>query len=223
MKDCIIITAGGTGTRFRSDLPKQFVLLKGKPILMNTVQRFYDVNNEFKFILTLPSEHTELWKQKCDEFNFDIAHQIVKGGSTRFHSVKNAVQCIKDARLVGIHDGVRPLVSSKTIKTLFETALEKGNAVASQDIFFSIRNIINTASFSVNRDEYKEIQTPQVFQYSILKEAYSVDFASEFTDDAAVVEKTGVKINLVSGNRENIKITTEQDLRIAEALWNTVF
>jgi len=223
MKDYVILTAGGKGSRMKSDLPKQFIELKRKPILIHTLERFFNYDNNLNFIITLPEIYISYWKKLCDEFEVKIDHQVIRGGETRFHSIKNALNQIEDAGLICIHDGVRPLVSRDTIKNTMKTALYKGNAVASQDIYFSVRKIEKTENYSVLRENLKEIQTPQVFDFNIIKRAYSMEYSSEFTDDATVVERLGIKINLAEGNRENIKITTEQDLRIAEILWETVF
>jgi 2-C-methyl-D-erythritol 4-phosphate cytidylyltransferase len=223
MNDFIIITAGGAGNRFKSDIPKQFMEFRGRPILMHTIQRFYDFKNDINIILTLPEVHIQYWKQTCNKYNFTVKHHIVTGGKSRFHSVKNAIHSISNAGLVGVHDGVRPLVSTAAIKNTYETAQLKGNAIASQDIFFSLREIKEFESIAVNRKNYKEIQTPQFFSFEILKDAYNTKYSDDFTDDATVVEKAGIKINLVSGNRENIKITTVHDLKIADALWDSVF
>lgn len=220
MNDYVIITAGGTGNRMKSDTPKQFLLLKEKPILMHSIERFFKYSNDLNIILSLPGEFISYWKGLCDKHKFTIKHTVVKGGTTRFYSVKNALQEVKDVGLVAVHDGVRPLVSSKTIKNTYETARLKGNAIASLDIYFSLRRIEDLETFAVNRNDYKEIQTPQTFESKLLKKAYSSEYEESFTDDATVVEKLGITINLIEGNPENIKITTKNDLIIAEALIN---
>ena len=218
MNDYVIITAGGTGSRMKSDVPKQFILLKGKPILMHSIERFFNFNNDLNIIISLPEEFILYWKNLCDKYKFTIKHTVVKGGTTRFGSIKNALQKVKNVGLVAVHDGVRPLVSGITIKNTFETARLNGNAVASRDIVFSLRRTEETKNIAVNRSNYKEIQTPQTFQSELLKKAYNSEYEESFTDDATVVEKLGVAINLVEGNSENIKITTKNDLKIAEAL-----
>lgn len=218
MNDYVIITAGGTGSRMKSDVPKQFILLKGRPILMHSIDRFFNFNNDLNIIISLPEEFILYWKNLCEKYKFTIKHTVVKGGTTRFASIKNALQEVKNVGLVAVHDGVRPLVSGKTIENTYKTARLKENAVASRDIVFSIRRTDEIKNIAVNRSNYKEIQTPQTFQSELLKKAYNSEFEERFTDDATVVEKMGVSINLVEGNSENIKITTKNDLKIAEAL-----
>ncbi|MCD4793815.1 MAG: 2-C-methyl-D-erythritol 4-phosphate cytidylyltransferase [Bacteroidales bacterium] len=222
MKDYVIITAGGTGSRMKSDIPKQFLLLKGKPILMHSIERFFNYNNDLNIVISLPEEFISYWKNLCDKHKFAIEHTVVKGGTTRFNSIKNALQEVKGAGLVAVHDGVRPLVSGKTIENTYKTARLKGNAVASRDIYFSLRKTEGLKNFAINRNDYKEIQTPQTFESELLKEAYSLKYEESFTDDAAVVERLGVTINLIEGNPENIKITAKNDLIIAEALINRI-
>ena len=223
MIEYVIITAGGTGLRMKSDTPKQFLPLKGKPILMHSIERFYNYNNDLIIIISLPEEFIPYWKNLCEKYKFAIMHSVVKGGSTRFNSIKNALQNLKDPGLVAVHDGVRPLVSVKTIENTFKTARIKGNAVAVQDIVFSIRRTEGTKNVAVNRSNYKEIQTPQTFESELLKKAYNSEYEESFTDDATVVEKLGITVNLVKGNPENIKITTKNDLMIAETLIDSIF
>jgi 2-C-methyl-D-erythritol 4-phosphate cytidylyltransferase len=222
MNKYTIITAGGTGTRMKSDVPKQFLLLKGRPILMHSIERFFIYNNSIKIIISLPEEFISYWEELCKKYSFNIKYTIVKGGKTRFYSIQNALKEVANGGLVTVHDAVRPLVSIKTIENTFNVAEINGNAIASRDIFFSVRKVEELKNYAVNRNDYKEIQTPQTFKSELLKEAYSTDFEKKFTDDATVVEKLGVKINLVEGNPENIKITTKNDLIIAEALLNCI-
>lgn len=222
MKRFAIITAGGTGSRMNSEIPKQFLLLANLPVLMHTINQFHKFDNRIHIILSLPENSFDYWKNLCEKYNFTLIHKIVAGGKTRFHSVKNALNMIHEDGVVAVHDGVRPLVNTGTMKRTFETAEKKGNAVASYNIFFSLRKIIEDDNFAVNRDFYKEIQTPQTFNVFKIQDAYNLDFKEEFTDDASVFEAAGNKINLVSGNRENIKITSREDLIIAEALLNSI-
>ena len=222
MKHFAILTAGGTGTRMKAKIPKQFLLLGNLPILMHTVKRFYQFDNQITIILSLPENYIEYWKNLCAEYHFTIKHHIVKGGETRFHSIKNALDLITEEGVVSVHDGVRPLVSSETVKRTFEAAEKIGNAVAYSDIVFSLRTIKNNTNVTVNRDLYKEIQTPQVFYVKDLQNSYNVKFKEEFTDDASVFEAGGHKIHLVKSNKENIKITSPEDIVIAEALLNRV-
>jgi 2-C-methyl-D-erythritol 4-phosphate cytidylyltransferase len=221
MKRKVIIVAGGKGTRMLSEIPKQFLKIGNEPVLIHTLKRFYSFSTDIEIILVLPENEITQWKKICKEYKFEIPHKLAYGGSTRFQSVKNGVRNINEPCLVAVHDGVRPLVSSRTIKIAFKIAAEKGNAVPAIKIEPSIRFITNEKNKTVDRNQYRIIQTPQVFQSNLLKKAYQQDFQDSFTDDASVVENTGVDINLVEGNPENIKITTKKDLRIAEALLNS--
>ncbi len=222
MKYFVVITAGGIGTRMNSEIPKQFLKSGNLPILMHTLKKFYDFDNKLQIILSLPSNYFDYWNNLCVEYGFDVNHRIVAGGKTRFHSIKNALETINEAGIVAVHDGVRPLVSNGTIKRTFEKAQHSGNAVAACDIVFSIRKVENNTNNAVNRNAYKEIQTPQTFDVKALQEAYNFGFKEEFTDDASVFEAAGHTINLVEGNRENIKITSPEDLLFAEILLNRI-
>lgn len=221
MNTYIVIVAGGSGSRMGSDIPKQFLLLSGKPILMRTIEKFHQFDSNIKVILVLPSTQHEYWAKLCIDYSFTIPHSIVSGGETRFHSVLNGLNTINDIShcIVGIHDGVRPLVSTKTIETCYQVATALGNAVPAVDMIDSMREIDQKTSKHVNREKFKAIQTPQVFNFGLLRRAYTLRFNPAFTDDASVLEAAGVSINLVEGNRENIKITTPTDLLIAEALF----
>jgi len=221
MKRKVIIVAGGKGTRMLSETPKQFLKIGNEPVLIHTLKRFYSFSKEIEIILVLPENEITQWKKICKEYKFDIPHKLAYGGRTRFQSVENGLRNINESCLVAVHDGVRPLVSTRTIKNAFKIASEKGNAVPAIKIEPSIRFITNEKNKAVDRNQYRIIQTPQVFQSNLLKKAYQQDFQDSFTDDASVVENTGVDINLVEGNPENIKITTKKDLRIAEALLNS--
>lgn len=213
-----IIVAGGSGERMISDVPKQFLELKGTPILMKSIQAFSRFNAEMEIIVVLPEHQKELWVHLCQKHHFHIKHQVVSGGVTRYHSVKNALQRIGPDGVVGVHDGVRPLVSETTLQRVFEMATMHGNAVPYIDIVESIRFVEKEENRPVDRNMYKLIQTPQAFDCKSILKAYEQKFDPLFTDDASVVEKAGIKINLVPGNRENIKITTQADLKLVEAL-----
>jgi 2-C-methyl-D-erythritol 4-phosphate cytidylyltransferase len=210
-----IVTAGGIGSRMGTGVPKQFIPVCGKPILMHTFDRFIDYDPEMKFILSLPEEFISYWIELCEEYAFSIKHEIVYGGETRFHSVKNALEKVKGHGFTAVHDGVRPLVSLDTLLRAFNSANEFGNVVVSRDIPFSIRVIDENGSRSIDRKLYKEIQTPQIFKTDLLKKAYEQEYSCLFTDDASVVERLGEKIRMCDGNPENIKITTQTDLTIA--------
>ena len=201
----------------QSVVPKQFLLLKDKPILMHTMQTFHDVYNELEFILVLPGEHISHWETLCEKHHFDIAHQVCSGGDTRFYSVRNGLELIPEEGLVAIHDGVRPLVSEKVIVEGFELAAEKGNAIPCVGISESVRIADGTTSLPADRSVLRIIQTPEVFRVSLIKRAYQADYHTAYTDDASVLERMGEKIHLFPGNPENIKITGPTDLVVAEA------
>ncbi len=218
MKKLVIIVAGGSGKRMGAVVPKQFLLLKSKPVLMHTISCFYNYDNEMEIIVVLPKEHINIWNQLCVDYNFTIKHQITEGGSERFYSVKNGLEKINYNGIVAIHDGVRPLVSNETIKRCFKKAFETGAAIPVIPIVESLRIVDGDTSKSVNRSEYVSVQTPQCFNIELIKSAYQQDFSNTFTDDASVVEKFGHQVSLVNGNIENIKITSPQDLILAEYL-----
>lgn len=219
MKKYVIIVAGGTGERMNSEIPKQFLLLNELPVLMRTILAFYNHDSNIDIILVLPEDHILYWKNICPQYNFTVKHRIVHGGQTRFHSVKNGLELVSHKQsLVAVHDGVRPLVSQATIQTCFDTAAIFGNAVPVVEIFESLRVLENNLNKSIDRTNLRIIQTPQVFKADQILGAYLQEFLLDFTDDASVIESTGKSIHLVSGNRENIKITTAQDLIIASAL-----
>lgn len=217
MKKFVIIVAGGSGLRMGSDIPKQFIQIKGIPILMHTIRRFFNYDPNINIVLALPAEHIVYWKTLCEDFSFGISHSIVKGGSTRFYSVKNAVDSISNEySVIAIHDGVRPLVSLDTISECFKEAADKGTAIPVLEIVDSIREIKSGKSTAVDRKNYRIVQTPQVFRSTIIKKAYHQAYRPEFTDDATVVESSGTTVFLTNGNMENIKITTPSDLKYAE-------
>ena len=219
MKQYAIIVAGGTGQRFESQIPKQFLRLKGLPILMHSIKAFINFDNSIEIIIALPENHFETWNDLCRNHHFKIQHQKVIGGKTRFHSVKNALDAVKsDDGIIAVHDAVRPLVSKETLKRCFDTARKKGSAVPVVALYDSIRELKEPNSVPVDRNSFVLVQTPQVFKTKLLKESYNQPYLPEFTDDAHVVEKAGTPVILVEGNRENIKITDKADLLIAEAL-----
>ncbi|MDP4205975.1 MAG: 2-C-methyl-D-erythritol 4-phosphate cytidylyltransferase [Bacteroidota bacterium] len=217
MKRYALIVAGGSGSRMGSSLPKQFLPLKGKPVLFRTLSVFYHFDPEIEIILALPDTQIPYWNELISSQQEKIPHQIVPGGKTRFHSVKNALQKITEEGIVFIHDGVRPLVSPETLMRCLNLTIEKGNAIPVLPSNESLRRIEKDSSVAVDRSQYVMVQTPQVFHSSIILEAYNQKFSPLFTDDASVVEKLGYPIHLTEGNRENIKITHPSDLIIAEA------
>ena len=218
MEKHIIIVAGGSGSRMQSAIPKQFLLLKEKPILMHTIAAFKKYDNACEIILVLPEKDFDYWNTLCNKYNFTTEHQLVKGGKSRFHSVLNGLNSLDNSGIIAIHDGVRPLVSVQTIADCISVAALKGNAIPVVVVNDSVRKIDFKTNHSVERKNYRLVQTPQCFKAEIIKKAYQQDFSEEFTDDASVLEAIGTKINLVQGNPENIKITTEVDLKIAQAL-----
>ncbi|MFI5162455.1 MAG: 2-C-methyl-D-erythritol 4-phosphate cytidylyltransferase [Sphingobacteriales bacterium] len=214
-----IIVAGGSGTRMRSAVPKQFLLLNGIPMLMHTINAFHFSNTQPKVIVVLhPDSHT-YWNELCAEHNFTIAHELINGGETRFHSVKNGINAIEpDDAIIAIHDAVRPLVAKEIIDESYDCAEKYGNAIVAIKSRDSVRQIKDNRSQSLNRDEIYLIQTPQTFQAEQLKKAYLQPYQESFTDDASVVEQTGVNINLIAGSYQNMKITFPEDIAIAEFL-----
>jgi len=213
--ETVIITAGGIGKRMEANLPKQFLCIDGKPILMRTIQRFFDYNANIQIIVTLPNDWMKFWKELCEKHDFQISHEIVEGGKERFHSIKNALKSVK-GKVVGVHDGVRPFVSIATIQSCFAEATIKGAAIPFLAMKESIREVGIGSSRAVNRAHFITIQTPQCFQKELLVKAYEQDYHEGITDDASLVEQLGVTIQLVPGNEENCKITSPIDLKIAE-------
>ena len=216
----VVIVAGGNGLRMGADIPKQFLPVGGKPVLMRTIERFYLYDSSMQIVLVLPEEQQEYWRELCRKHGFTIPHAIASGGATRFHSVKNGLSCVADdAELIGVHDGVRPFVSEQTIRACYDEAGRSGAVVPVIPVVETVRHLRGDgASETVARDDYKLVQTPQVFSSRLLRAAYGQDYVSFFTDDASVVERFGHAVTLVEGNRENIKITTPFDLTVAEAL-----
>ena len=219
MKKYVIIVAGGKGLRMGSDLPKQFLPMGDKPVLMHTIEAFHHFDRTMKIILVLPQEQQTYWQELCAKHSFVIEHTVVDGGETRFHSVKNGLACVNSG-LVGVHDGVRPFVSPEVIKRCYELAAIKKAVIPVIDVVETVRHITETGSETVSRNDYKLVQTPQVFDAELLKQAYAQEYTPFFTDDASVVEAMGVSVCLAEGNRENIKITTPFDLKISSALVN---
>ena len=222
MKKFTLIVAGGSGSRMNTAIPKQFLLLKQKPVLIYTIERFERYDPAIEIILVLPSDQFDYWKQLCNQYGLKIPHRLVAGGSVRFESVKNGLSEINEDGIVAIHDGVRPLVSLETIDRCFKMAEAKGNSLPVMPVVESIRVVEGNNNFSVDRERYVDVQTPQVFSVSEIKKAYELGFDSSFTDDAMVLERLGIKINLVEGNRENFKITHASDLIVAEALLGNI-
>ncbi len=217
-KESMIIVAGGSGTRMGAALPKQFIELAGKPILMHTLNRMNAVSSQMELILVLPKEHISVWSKLCSKHGFSVPHAVVEGGETRFRSVQNGLAQVTDSELVGVHDGVRPFVSKEVVQNCFKVAKESGAAVPTIAIVQSLRKIEGEKSVAVDRNGYQAVQTPQCFRTSILRNAFEQADRTDYSDDATVVEAAGNSINLVEGNRENIKITTPTDLEWAELM-----
>lgn len=217
MKKFAVIVAGGSGTRMGSKIPKQFLELSGKPVLMRTLEVFHAFDPECKLILGLPERQITYWIDLCKKHSFLIEHQIVSGGETRFHSVKKGLAEVDDEGLVFVHDGVRPLVSLQTLERCYDSALTNGNAIPVLSVNESLRKKEGNHTVSVDRSLFFSVQTPQTFQSVQILSAYHQGYDPAFTDDASVAEKAGFSIFMVDGNRENIKITTPEDLIAAEA------
>jgi 2-C-methyl-D-erythritol 4-phosphate cytidylyltransferase len=215
-----IIVAGGSGARMLSSIPKQFLLMNGKPVLMHTIEAFYKSNSTPRIILVLHAGFHQYWQQLCKELGFKIPVTLIKGGETRFHSVKNGLELIPDVpnAVVAIHDAVRPLVSREIIDESYRYALEHSNAIVAVKSRDSIRQMWNDHSISLKREDIYLIQTPQTFRSDLLKNAYKLEYDDHFTDDASVVERAGGIINIINGSYQNIKITFPEDIAIAEAI-----
>ena len=216
----VIIVAGGKGLRMGSDIPKQFLPIGGKPVLMRTLERFREYSADLQIILVLPEAQQDYWRQLCEKYHFDVEYQLANGGQTRFHSVQNGLALVPDDAegVVGVHDGVRPFPSIEVIKNCYETARTAKAVIPVIPVVETVRHLEKEGSVTVPRDEYKLVQTPQTFDIQLLKAANRQPYNDGFTDDASVVESSGHEITLVEGNSENIKITTPYDLKIAEVL-----
>ena len=224
--DYVIIVAGGKGLRMGTDIPKQFLPIGGKPVLMRTLERFREYAADLQIILVLPNAQQDYWKQLCKEYDFRIEYQLTDGGETRFHSVQNGLALVPDDAegVVGVHDGVRPFPSVEVIRNCYETARTAKAVIPVIPIVETVRHLVSESntqrSITVPRGDYRLVQTPQTFDIQLLKAANRQPYNDGFTDDASVVEAYGFDITLVEGNRENIKITTPFDMTIAEALLN---
>ena len=217
-KEYALIVAGGKGTRIKSNVPKQFIELNGKPILLHTVEAFYRYSGRLTVILVLPGDDVEIWNGICKKFNFTAPVVLQKGGATRFQSVKNGLDKIEGEGLVAIHDGVRPLVSEDIIGASFRLAAIHHCAIAAVRLKESLRMTDQDYTKAVDRSRYRLIQTPQTFDVQLIRKAYQIREDVSLTDDASVAEKAGHRISLFEGSFENIKITTPEDLVMAEAL-----
>ena len=220
--NAVIIVAGGKGLRMGGDIPKQFLPVGGKPILMRTIDRFLKYDAGMQVVLVLPESQQDYWRSLCEQYHFVQPYTLANGGETRFHSVKNGLAKVApDATLVGVHDGVRPFVSLETIRATYDEATRSEAVVPVVEVVETVRHLADGKSVTVPRSDYRLVQTPQVFSASLLRAAYEQPYTDFFTDDASVVERFGHAVTLVPGNRENIKITTPFDLRVAEVLRNS--
>lgn len=219
--DYAVIVAGGKGLRMGASIPKQFLPVNGLPILMLTIKRFREYDGSLRIILVLPKEQHEYWNELCKNYHFTDAYAVVEGGETRFHSVRNGLAAIPDDAegVVGIHDGVRPFPSVEVIRACYETARTAKAVIPVVPVVETVRHIMpGGKTETVDRADYRLVQTPQTFEIQLLKQAYAQPYRDCFTDDASVVESAGHEVTLIEGNRENIKITTPFDLRIARIL-----
>lgn len=217
----VIIVAGGKGLRMGGEIPKQFIPVHGKPILMRTVEAFHAYDENLNVILVLPASQQDYWKELCQKHRFSVPYSLANGGKTRFESSKNGLSLIpnEEEGMVGIHDGVRPFVSKTVIRDCFRATMEHKAAIPVIPVTDTLRRVDEKENgHNVLRSNYRIVQTPQVFDIRLLKKAFSQPYQESFTDDASVVEALGHKVYMVEGNKENIKITTPLDLKIAEIL-----
>ena len=218
MEKYVIIVAGGKGLRMGADLPKQFLPLAGKPVLMHTIEAFYRYDAAMHVLLVLPKAHMEFWQELCAQHQFNLPVQCVEGGSERFYSVQNGMQHVPNDALVAVHDGVRPLVDVSTIEKAFVSALERGSGIPVVPETDSLRQVVADENKAVDRSQFVRVQTPQVFASTLIKEAYEQPYGPFFTDDASVYESKGHRIYLTEGNVNNIKLTTPSDVQWASLL-----
>ena len=225
MKTVAIIVAGGSGTRFGAELPKQFLELGGKPILMRSIEAFANSGNcPVDVIVTLPSDQMDLWQRLCDRHGFSVPHRVVPGGETRWHSVKHALDSMGDVNevdIIAVHDGVRPMVTADVICRTIAAARRDGAAIPVVALNDSVRQVVGEASHALDRSTLRAVQTPQAFDARLLLGAYSLPYQPTFTDDASVVEQLGHPITLVEGDPHNLQITRPMDLALAEYLLNS--
>lgn len=224
-KRYVIIMAAGSGTRMGADVPKQFIELCGKAVLQRTIEVFVEACPGIKVVTVLPEAHIAYWKSYCLKHNFTCPQILAKGGITRFHSVRNALEKVPEGALVAVHDGVRPLVSAALVREMFEKAENVNGLIPVVPCVDTMRVLRKSGDMlepmpgaSADRSVLYGVQTPQIFQSEILKSAYAQAYDTSFTDDASVVEKYGKKLSFVIGERFNIKLTTPDDLKIARAL-----
>lgn len=218
--DYVIIVAGGKGLRMGGEIPKQFLPIGGKPVLMRTIERFHEYDPALKIILVLPKDQQEVWQELCQKHDFKIMHQVADGGETRFQSSKNGLALIPDDNegVVAIHDGVRPFVSTDVIERCFDAARDDYAAIPVIPVTDTLRYIDRGHGHNVLRDHFRSVQTPQCFDISLAKQAFDQPYRETFTDDASVIESLGCQVTMVEGNRQNLKLTTPFDMKVAELL-----
>ncbi len=223
MKRGVVIVAGGTGRRMESEIPKQYLDLHGKPVILHTLEKFFHFDPDMKVVLVLATDHRKFWNGIPLSYEYSSRIEIAPGGESRYDSVKSGLRLMDDNLVVGIHDAVRPLVSLKTLERCYESAAERGSGIPVIKMEESVR-LVKEQGHSVRMDRLKlrRVQTPQVFKSEMIKEAYRQPCEAAFTDDAAVYESLFETVSLVKGNRENIKITTPTDLQLASILIRTV-
>jgi 2-C-methyl-D-erythritol 4-phosphate cytidylyltransferase len=216
MKRSTIIVAGGSGKRMGASVPKQFLLLKGMPVLCRTIEAFYQADPDMQLIVVLPEDQLDSWRMLCIGHGFTLEHSVVCGGEERFHSVREGLKEVKHEGLVAVHDGVRPLVSVGLIARCLAAAEAHGAAIPVVPVSSSVREVIGDGSRAVDRARLRLVQTPQCFRVPLLRKAFELPYDAAFTDEATLVERTGTTVHLVEGEERNIKLTTPLDLRVAE-------
>lgn len=219
MKGAVIIVAGGVGSRMQSSLPKQFLDLKGKPILLHTLEKFHSFNADLQLIVVMHENYVDYWKDLCRTLHVQIKHDVIAGGKERFFSVKKGLEKLHDdIEVVAVHDAVRPLVSSQTLHNCFAALQEHHAVVPVIPLNDSIRELGENSNWHADRSKFRLVQTPQCFDRRLLETSYQKEYNRSFTDDASVVESVDQPIFLVDGNQENVKITTTSDLLLCSAL-----
>lgn len=219
VKVSVIIVAGGSGARLGSMIPKQFLPLDARPILVRTIERFREALPDARIVVALPVQQMDYWSELSREYGVEHTHMVCEGGQSRFHSVRNALSHVGLCDYVAVHDGVRPIVSVALIRSALSTAMEFGSAIPVTVATDTLRRVdADGFSHVIDRSQIRAVQTPQIFETGLLREAYKADYCDSFTDDASVVEHSGARVKLCQGERTNIKITTAGDIAIAQVL-----
>ncbi len=218
MKRVVILAAGGKGLRMDADIPKQFILFNNKPVLFHTIEAFFKFDQNISIIIVLPDNYLNYWQKLVSDFSFDVPHKVVTGGETRYNSVKNALSFVENFDLVAVHDAVRPFITSIFLQKLFYVAQKNGSAVPIVSVSDTIREINESQTKVLRRENIFMVQTPQVFFKEWLINAYNIQYSDEITDDAMLLEKAGYKLTFVEGLKYNIKITTPEDLFLANCI-----